>query len=157
MRSRPAVAAALSGVIASAVDVGALALLVECARAPVPAAAGGGAVAGAVVGFALGKCIAFRDRSSITLGQLARFGAVAAATALLTSLAMRIVAIELGVPYLAAKALCAAAVFLAWTYPAQRRLVFPAPRARPGGGATRPPPPRPSIPPPSSTSPLFVG
>jgi len=30
------------------------------------------------------------------------------------------------VPYLAAKALCSLAVFAAWTYPAQRRLVFAA-------------------------------
>jgi hypothetical protein len=37
---------------------------------------------------------------------------------------MKIVAVDLRVPYLAAKALCAAAVFVAWTYPAQRRLVF---------------------------------
>ena len=29
-----------------------------------------------------------------------------------------------GVPYLLAKVICSALVFLAWTYPAQRRLVF---------------------------------
>jgi hypothetical protein len=49
---------------------------------------------------------------------------VAAATALLMAAAMQLFAVELGVPYLAAKVVCSALVFLAWTYPAQRRLVF---------------------------------
>jgi hypothetical protein len=40
------------------------------------------------------------------------------------ALAMQLVSVELGVPYLFAKLLCAAAVFAVWTYPAQRRLVF---------------------------------
>jgi hypothetical protein len=40
------------------------------------------------------------------------------------AIAMQLVAVELGVSYLIAKLVCAAAVFAAWTYPAQRRLVF---------------------------------
>ena len=59
--------------------------------------------AGAAVGFTLNKYVAFRDRSPITLPQLARFGIVAVATALLMALAMQLVAVKLGVPYLLAK------------------------------------------------------
>ena len=104
-------------------DVGVLVLLVEH-HTPVAAAAFCGAAAGAAMNFVLNKYLAFRDRSPITGRQLARFGRVAVATAALMAIAMQIVAVELGVPYLFAKLLCAAAVFAVWTYPAQRRLVF---------------------------------
>jgi putative flippase GtrA len=77
-----------------------------------------------VTNFLLNKHFAFRDRSRINRRQLARFGLVAVATALLMAGAMQLVAVELGVPYLIAKLLCAAVVFAVWTYPAQRRLVF---------------------------------
>ena len=57
------------------------------------------------------------------LEQLARFGIVAVATALLMAVAMKIVRRQASraVPVLA-KLICAAVVFVAWTYPAQRRL-----------------------------------
>jgi hypothetical protein len=38
--------------------------------------------------------------------------------------AMQLIAVQLGAPLLVAKLACSALVFLAWTYPAQRRLVF---------------------------------
>ena len=107
----------------SLLDVGVLVLLVEH-HTPVALAAFCGAAAGAVMNFALNKYLAFRDRSPINGRQLARFGLVAVATAVLMAIAMQLVAVELGVPYLLAKLLCAAAVFAVWTYPAQRRLVF---------------------------------
>ena len=120
---RELVASGLGGAVATAVDVCVLVLMVQHA-APIAAAAFCGASAGAVANFALNKYVAFRDRSSITLHQLARFGLVAVATAALMAVAMHIVAVELGVPYLVAKLICAAVVFAIWTYPAQRRLVF---------------------------------
>lgn len=92
--------------------------------APIAAAAFCGAAAGAVMNFALNKYIAFRDRSPISRRQLARFGLVAVATAALMAVAMHVVAVMLGVPYLLAKLICAVVVFAAWTFPAQRRLVF---------------------------------
>ena len=107
----------------SLLDIGVLVLLVE-RHTPVALAAFCGAAAGAVTNFALNKYFAFRDRSAINGRQLARFGLVAVATAVLMAIAMQLVAVELGVPYLLAKLLCAAAVFAVWTYPAQRRLVF---------------------------------
>jgi putative flippase GtrA len=117
------VAAGAGGAVGSVLDIGVLVLLVE-SHAPVAAAAFCGAAAGAAMNFALNKYLAFRDRSPITARQLARFGLVAVATAVLMAIAMHLVAVELGVPYLFAKLLCAAAVFAVWSYPAQRRLVF---------------------------------
>jgi len=75
----------------------------------------------------MNKYIAFRDRSSVSLQQVGRFGAVAVTTAMLMALSMKILAVHLGVPYLIAKVVCAAVVFVVWTYPAQRRLVFARP------------------------------
>jgi putative flippase GtrA len=117
------VASGGSGACATAVDVGALVLLVRHGT-PIPVAAFVAAALGATVGFTLNKYLAFRDRSRITAPQLARFGIVAVATALLMALAMQLVAVKLAVPYLAAKLICSVLVFVAWTYPAQRRLVF---------------------------------
>jgi hypothetical protein len=37
---------------------------------------------------------------------------------------MELIAVQLRVPYLVAKLVCSAFVFGAWTYPAQRLLVF---------------------------------
>lgn len=112
-----------SGAAATGIDMGLLVLLVERGM-PVPAAAFVGAAAGAVVGFAMNKLVAFRDRSRVTASQLVRFGIVAVATALLMAFMMEVVAVKLGVPYVLAKVICSVAVFAGWTFPAQRRLVF---------------------------------
>jgi putative flippase GtrA len=82
-----------------------------------------------VVCFVVNKRWAFRDRTPVTLRQVASFAAVAAITATLMAVAMHLAVEDAGVPYLVAKALCAAAVFVVWSYPAQRRLVFVARRA----------------------------
>jgi putative flippase GtrA len=120
---RQLAAAGMGGAVGSVLDVAVLVLMVEHG-ARVALAAFCGAAAGAIVNFALNKYVAFRDRSRITGRQLARFGLVAVATAILMALAMQLVAVKLGVPYLLAKLICAATVFAVWTYPAQRRLVF---------------------------------
>jgi|SRR5690349_10633173 putative flippase GtrA len=123
MQLRQMCAAGVGGAAATAVDVGTLVLMVEHGT-PIPLAAFVAAAAGAVVCFTLNKYIAFRDRTPVTWQQLGRFGFVAVATALLMALAMEVFAVKLRVPYLVAKVICSALVFLAWTYPAQRRLVF---------------------------------
>ncbi len=117
------IASGAGGAIATAVDVGTLVLQVEHGT-PVALAAFVACTVGAVVCFTLNKYIAFRDRSRVTPQQLGRFGIVAVGTALLMALMMEIVAVKMGVPYVLAKLVCSAAVFLAWTYPAQRRIVF---------------------------------
>jgi len=121
---RELLASGLAGAIGTVVDFGVLVLLVEQVRVSIPVSAFFAATVGAAVCFVLNKHLAFRDRNPVTLRQVGRFGIVAVAAALLMAFTMRIVAVDLGVPYPAAKVLCAAMVFVAWTYPAQRRLVF---------------------------------
>lgn len=115
------IAAGFGGAVGSGLDVALLVLLVEHSVS-VPVSAFVAASAGAAVNFVMNKYIAFRDRSPITGRQLARFGVVAVMAAMLMALTMKIVAVELGVPYLLAKLGCAAAIFVVWTYPAQRRV-----------------------------------
>ena len=120
---RELVHAGIGGAIGTALDVTVLVLMVHAGVA-IPAAAFVGASIGAVACFVLNKHVAFRDRTPVTAHQLARFGIVAVATAVLMAFAMKLVAVKLGVPVLPAKLLCAATIFILWTYPAQRRLVF---------------------------------
>ena len=117
------IAAGLGGAVAAVFDVATLILLVEHGT-PVAPAAFISAGVGAVVCFVMNKHVAFRDRTPITWQQLGRFGSVAVATALLMALAMQVIAVALGVQYVVAKLVCSALIFVAWTYPAQRRLVF---------------------------------
>jgi len=120
---RQLLTAGFGGVVATLFDISALVLMVENG-VDVPVAAFFAAGAGAAMNFLLNKYIAFRDRSPICLKQLSRFGAVAVTTALLMALSMKVVAVELGVQYMLAKLLCAAVIFVVWTYPAQKKLVF---------------------------------
>jgi putative flippase GtrA len=123
MQKRQLVASGFGGAAATAVDVGALVLQVQHGT-PVPVAAFISATLGACVGFTANKYLAFRDRSAVTASQLVRFGIVAVATALMMAFAMELVAVKMHVPYVLAKVICSALVFIGWTYPAQRRLVF---------------------------------
>jgi putative flippase GtrA len=123
MQLRQMASAGIGGIAATAVDVSLLVQLVKHGTSVAPAAFIA-ATAGAAVGFTINKYIAFRDHSPIHFKQLGRFACVAVTTALLMALAMHIIAVKLGAPVLVAKILCSAVVFVAWTYPAQRRLVF---------------------------------
>jgi len=123
VRNQRVLAAGLGGIAGSILDVAVLVACVESGMAVAPAAFLG-ASAGAGACFVANKYWAFRDRRPLSLRQAGSFGLVAVGTALLMALAMSIVAVKLGVPYLKAKAICAAAVFLIWSYPAQRRFVF---------------------------------
>ena len=123
-QARQMITAGLGGGVATAIDMTTLFLLVKQGGMPVAPAAFLGATAGAAACFAINKYVAFRDRSPVSWQQLGRFGFVAVTTALLMALAMQVIAVGLGVPLLVAKLACSALVFLLWTYPAQRRLVF---------------------------------
>lgn len=118
------VTAGVNGMVTTATDLAVLVMLVELVAMSSPVAAFIAAAVGAVVNFGLNKYLAFRDKTPITIEQVVRFAAVAAATGLLMALAMKVIAVELGVPYLVARVLGGIGVFVAWTYPAQRRLVF---------------------------------
>jgi len=123
---RELLTAGIAGAFATGLDLGVLVLLVG-RHVPIPLATFIAALAGAATNFTINKYVAFRDRSPITLGQIARFDFVAVVAALLMAAAMKIATASLGVPVVAAKLACAAAVFAIWTYPAQRRLVFARP------------------------------
>jgi putative flippase GtrA len=123
MQLRQMATAGLGGIAATVVDVSTLVLLVKHGTA-VALAAFIAAACGAAVGFTMNKYIAFRDRTPISLEQLGRFGFVAVATALLMAGAMQVFAVHFGINVIVAKVICSALVFCAWTYPAQRRLVF---------------------------------
>ena len=123
-KPRQMLAAGLGGVVGSVFDVVTLLLLVKLTPASIPLSAFLAAGVGAVVCFLMNKYIAFRDGTRVTFEQVARFALVAVATGLLTAGAMKIVAVDMHVPVVLAKAICAALVFIAWTFPAQRRFVF---------------------------------
>ena len=120
---RTLLGASLGGLTATAIDVAVLLALVAV-HVPVPQATFVAALSGAATNFVINKYVAFRDRSPLRLGQVARFYFVALVSALLMAAAMKLVAVQLGVPVLLAKLACAAVLFVTWSYPAQRRLVF---------------------------------
>ena len=127
---RAKIFAAAGGGASTAADVAVLAMLVEHGAAIAPSAFAG-SLCGALVSFVVNKYVAFRDRSRVRARQLVAFGLVAAATALIMALAMQLIAVDLHVPYLLAKSICAAVVFVLWSYPAQKHLVFRTPDAVP--------------------------
>ena len=123
-KPRQMLAAGLGGAVGSIFDVVTLLLLVKLTPTSIPLAAFLAAGVGAVVCFLMNKYIAFRDGTPVSFEQVARFALVAVATGILTAGAMKIVAVDLHVPVIIAKAICAAAVFAVWTFPAQRKFVF---------------------------------
>lgn len=125
IRARPLAGAALGGLAGTAVDVCLLSTLLH-RGVGVAYAAFAGAIAGAVLCFVANKYVAFRDRSRLDLRQVAAFGGVALATAVLMAIAMHLACDRAHLPYLTAKVVCAAVIFVCWSYPAQRRLVFAA-------------------------------
>jgi putative flippase GtrA len=122
-RFRPLAAASVGGILSTIVDVAVLAALIHRGVA-IPIAAFTGAISGAGICFVANKYVAFRDHRPADVRQIAAFAAVALATAALMALAMYVACDRGHLPYLTAKALCASVVFVCWSYPAQRRLVF---------------------------------
>jgi putative flippase GtrA len=120
---RQLLTAGIAGAFGTGLDLGVLVLLVG-RHVPIPLATFIAALAGAATNFTINKYVAFRDRTPISLGQVARFNVVAVVAALLMAAVMKIATATLGVPVVAAKLACAAIVFAIWTYPAQRHLVF---------------------------------
>ncbi len=116
--------AGLGGALSTLVDVTLVVLLVRGLGVPVMGAAFFASSVGAVVCFVVNRQFAFRDESPVRLEQVARFGLVAVASAALTALAMQLLAVKLGIPVVPARLAVAILVFVAWAYPAQRRLVW---------------------------------
>jgi len=115
----------VSGMVATGIDVAALIALVEVFRSHVTVAAFIAAALGGVTNFLINKYWAFDDESPLEIRQVAIYALVSLVTAAFTAAAIHILAVLIGIPYLIAKAIAAALVFILWTYPAQARLVFP--------------------------------
>lgn len=113
-----------SGILATLVDVFMLLVLVEIVMVPVAAGVFAASSLGAISSFVVNKFWAFRDRSPIHTVQIVGFAIVALGTAAGTAALVQMLHVGLGVPYLLAKAIGAAVLFLCWSYPAQSRLVF---------------------------------
>jgi putative flippase GtrA len=120
---RQRIAAAIGGILATAADVSVLAM---CCRAQVAigVAAVCGVAAGGLLGFFWNKRVSFCNREPIARTQVVRFVSVVAVTACLMALCMQLLSAWFGLPYLIAKLISSSLVFLTWTFPAQRRLVF---------------------------------
>lgn len=116
-------AASFGGVLSTVVDIAVLAALYQHGVAVAPAAFLA-ACAGAVVCFVANKYIAFRDRRPADARQIVAFALVALGNAALMAVGMHLACDRGHVPYLTAKVICAALLFVCWSYPAQRRLVF---------------------------------
>jgi putative flippase GtrA len=114
----------VGGALGTGIDVVALLVFVKLGL-PIPLAAFFAATFGACLCFTVNKYFAFRDHSPLRLEQLARFIVVALGAAVLIAGFMKIFAVELAFPLVPAKLLSAAITFLIWTYPVQRRVVFP--------------------------------
>ena len=126
-RSTRMVKVGLSGMLATVLDVSALIALVEFFGVYVTIAAFVSAISGASANFLVNKFWAFEDHSAIDAKQVISYALVALTTAFLVAGAVHVFAVVIGWPYLAAKALAAILVFLAWGYPAQAKFVFPQP------------------------------
>src|SRR5690606_33338973 len=80
---------------------------------------------GGIANFLINKYWAFDDEAPLEIRQITLYAMVSVVTAAFVAVAVHILAVLIGLPYLLAKAIAAALVFLCWTYPAQSRLVFP--------------------------------
>lgn len=123
--SKQMVRVAASGVIATSVDVAALIALVELLGSHVTLAAFFAATFGAITNFLINKYWAFRDPAPLELRQVTVYAFVSLVTAAFVAATVHVLAVLMHLPYLLAKAIAAALVFVVWTYPAQSRLVFP--------------------------------
>ena len=117
--------AAVSSGIATGVDVLLLIALVEVGSVFVSLAAFLAALAGGVTNFVLNKVWAFKDGSPWSVSQVGRYALVSLVNAALVAGAVHLFAVVAGLAYLLAKALAAVLVFVAWSYPAQAKFVFP--------------------------------
>lgn len=114
----------ISGVLATLLDVLSLLILVECLSVPVVLAAFLAASIGAVSSFLVNKHWAFRDATPLRLSQIGSFVGVALGSAIGVAAGIQVFAVMIGLPYLIAKAIAAVLIFVFWSFPVQRRLVF---------------------------------
>jgi putative flippase GtrA len=110
--------------IATAVDFTTMVLLVRLCGVGAPLAAVSGASMGAIVNFHLGRRWIFRATTAPMAAQALRYALVSATSAGLNGLGELALSGRGHLHYLAARAMVAVAVSLAWNLPMQRRFVF---------------------------------
>jgi putative flippase GtrA len=115
---------AISGVVASGVDVVTLLALVHVTQMAAGLAAGVGCLAGGVANFALARQWVFGARGNAAR-QLVLYGLlVVGGGALASGAVVQVATVTLGLSVLAAKLAAAILVFFGWNYPISSRLVF---------------------------------
>ena len=113
-----------SSVMATTVDFGAMVLFVSALGLSPVSATAIGATFGAVTNFALGRAWIFHERSESIATQGARYALTSAASLGLNTAGEWLAHEEMHVQYIAARALVAFVVSLAWNLPMQRFFVF---------------------------------
>ncbi len=111
---------------ATLVDFAGMVALVEIVAVTPAAAAAGGACAGAVVTFTLGRRWVFQATETPIRRQAIRYALVSGAGAALNALGEHLALRVFPVHYLAARAVIALGVSLVWSFPMQQRVVFSA-------------------------------
>lgn len=114
----------IGSAIATAVDFTTMVLLVRLSGLGAPLAAVSGASVGAIINFNLGRRWIFRATTAPMAAQALRYALVSAASAGLNGLGELALSGRGHVHYVAARAIVAVAVSLAWNLPLQRRFVF---------------------------------
>jgi putative flippase GtrA len=120
----PLVSCALGALAATLVDYTIMLAAVGVAALRPPAATALGAAAGAAVGFCCGRLFIFDGRRQPAAPQALRYAAVAAVT-IVGNVAGETLLVRLGCELYLARVLVAVVVGLGWSYPLQRRFVFP--------------------------------
>lgn len=105
------------GVVATLVDLLALALLIDVAGVPAAWANVPALTLGLAVQFFGNKHYAFRDRSRDLVRQGARFAVVEVGAFTLNAAAFHLLAVIAGLPFVLARALGSAAVYFGFSYP----------------------------------------
>jgi putative flippase GtrA len=113
----------------TALDFAILATLYQLVGAPLALSTFAGSVCGATANFLINRRWTFRAHTGHAGHQVARYLAVQAGSAGLHTGGVSLLAGPFGVPYLVAKLVVAALVYLGWNYPLLRHWVFrmPAP------------------------------
>ena len=133
---------AQTSLLTTALDFGALMLLVEIFGVNYVLATWIVTIVGALSNFAINRSWAFADSDGRAHWQLARFVPVQAGSSLLQTAGVWFLTGFGGLPYLGSKLAVSVTVFLGWNYPLNRFFVFRRPRpavSREGSEAARRP------------------
>jgi len=118
----------VTSLFTTALDFGTLVGLTELAHVNYVLATWLGTVVGSLSNFTINKVWAFSAREQPTGPAMMKFVLVQAGASGLHTLGVWLLTRFGRLPYPASKAIVAAAVYLVWNYPLNRRFVFPQPR-----------------------------